>query len=74
MMWFSKKRMKLEMLKLEWRNRLPCTYDNGEFDKSDFILKKISCRWEYVLVEVVQGMLLKGNPVNVTDFLFRMLM
>ncbi|KAH3733764.1 hypothetical protein DPMN_040198 [Dreissena polymorpha] len=67
MMWFSKKRMELEMLKLEWRNRLPCTYDNVEFDESDVILKKIS--WEYVLVEVAQRMLLKGSPVNVTDFL-----
>ncbi|KAH3733703.1 hypothetical protein DPMN_040136 [Dreissena polymorpha] len=76
MMWFSKKRIKIEMLGLERLIRaVQSRDDNGEVDDTDFILQKISSRVRHVSIEVEQRMLLNGSSVyDLTNILYIMLM
>ncbi|KAH3773706.1 hypothetical protein DPMN_175074 [Dreissena polymorpha] len=76
MLWFSKKRMELEMLLLESVSRaLQCMDANGGVDSSAAILPEI-CRLDKVItLEVTQRMLVEGCAVNdVTDINKRMYM
>ncbi|KAH3705584.1 hypothetical protein DPMN_080661 [Dreissena polymorpha] len=61
MLWYSKKRMELEMLCLESNKRIAeCRYENY----SDFVLNAICFRREEVLIEVRQRMIQEGCSVN----------
>ncbi|KAH3705618.1 hypothetical protein DPMN_080695 [Dreissena polymorpha] len=65
MLWYSKKRMELEMLSLEAFKRLAeCRYENEMFDNSDFVLNAIRFRRIEVLIEVRQRMIQEGCSVN----------
>ncbi|KAH3733776.1 hypothetical protein DPMN_040210 [Dreissena polymorpha] len=76
MMWFSKKRMELEMLLLEYRiRRAEIKEKNGEVDYSDSILEKIWIRTSGILIQVAQRMFLKDSSANqLIDIYNRMLM
>ena len=76
MMWFSKKRMELEMLELEYRiRRAEIKEKNGEVDYSDSILEKIGSRRCDLLIQVAQQMFLKVSSANqLVDIFNRMLM
>ncbi|XP_052238071.1 uncharacterized protein LOC127849511 isoform X2 [Dreissena polymorpha] len=76
MMWFSKKRMELEMLRLEYRNRsMQCTDEHGKVEYSDFMLKKIENRIFDVINEVKVVAILNDSYINeLPDIGHRMLM
>ncbi|KAH3809327.1 hypothetical protein DPMN_137690 [Dreissena polymorpha] len=74
MLWYSMKRMELEMLELEHTNRLVPCLENGVLDKSDPILKEIRRRKREVLMEIKLRMIEEGYVVNgLTDILDQML-
>ncbi|KAH3694470.1 hypothetical protein DPMN_081910 [Dreissena polymorpha] len=65
MLWFSKKRMELEMLSLEYVNRhTECQNENGVVDKSDEIMQAILRRRIELQVEVALWMRVEGSAVN----------
>ena len=65
MLWFSKKRMELEIPSLEYVNiHTECQYENGVVDKSDEIMQAILRRRIELLVEVALWMRLEGSAVN----------
>ncbi|KAH3809301.1 hypothetical protein DPMN_137663 [Dreissena polymorpha] len=74
MLWYSMKRMELEMLLLEYLNRmLPC-YENGLLDKSNAILQEIRRRIGEIRMEIKLRMIEEGCAVNgLTDIIHRML-
>ncbi|KAH3733751.1 hypothetical protein DPMN_040185 [Dreissena polymorpha] len=76
MMWFSKKRMELEMLELERSIRcVEIGEKNVELDDSDSILEKISSRQCDLLIQVAQRMFLNVSSANqLIDIQNRMLM
>ncbi|KAH3733726.1 hypothetical protein DPMN_040160 [Dreissena polymorpha] len=76
MMWFSKKRIELEMLRLENRNRyMKCTDEHGKVEYSEFMLKKIENRILDVIKEVEVVAILNGSSINeLQDIGHRMLM
>ncbi|KAH3733860.1 hypothetical protein DPMN_040297 [Dreissena polymorpha] len=78
MLWFSKQRMKLEMLYMVFENRVfQCTDENLELDDSDIALKEIRRRIMEILKEVGQRMHQEGSLVfqfDPFDLLKRLLM
>ncbi|KAH3733759.1 hypothetical protein DPMN_040193 [Dreissena polymorpha] len=76
MMWFSKKRMELEMLRLEYDNRQEEIREKDwKVDYSDSILEKIKSRKCDILIQVAQRMFLKVSSANqLIDIYNRMLM
>ncbi|KAH3705643.1 hypothetical protein DPMN_080720 [Dreissena polymorpha] len=75
MLWYSKKRMELEMLCLETMKRIAeCRYENEMLNYSDFVQKSIGFRRKEVLIEVRQRMIQEGCSVNdLNDILDAML-
>ncbi|KAH3733142.1 hypothetical protein DPMN_039567 [Dreissena polymorpha] len=75
MLWFSKTRMELEMLRLEGQNRHEiCRDGNGEVNESDAILNAIVRREGELLMEVAQRMNTEGSGVyDIFDVLSRIL-
>ncbi|KAH3809288.1 hypothetical protein DPMN_137650 [Dreissena polymorpha] len=70
MLWYSMKRMELEMLNMEYFNR----YVNGVLDKSDAILQEIQRRLIEIMMEIKLRMIEEGCAVNdLTDIRYRML-
>ncbi|KAH3733693.1 hypothetical protein DPMN_040126 [Dreissena polymorpha] len=76
MLWFSRKRMELEMMSLEMKIRAAqCMDEIQETDDSDSILKKIMIHQLYLCIEVTKGIILNGSTVNdLIDIYYRMLM
>ncbi|KAH3734262.1 hypothetical protein DPMN_040701 [Dreissena polymorpha] len=76
LLWFSRRRMELEMLGLEWFNRAAkCSDENGVCDFSDFILQEIGRRMSEIDIEVRLRMYMEGNIVNDrVDIISRILM
>ncbi|KAH3796123.1 hypothetical protein DPMN_149690 [Dreissena polymorpha] len=76
MLWFSKRRIVLEMLGLEMRNRVvQCRNENGEVDESDAILQEMSRLQEVILMDMRQRMLVLGCAADYSlAFLHRILM
>ncbi|XP_052238073.1 uncharacterized protein LOC127849511 isoform X3 [Dreissena polymorpha] len=76
MMWFSKKRMEIEMLVLEYKNRcVEIREKTEEVDYSDSILEKIVSRQVDLLIQVAQRMFLTVSSANqLIDIHDRMLM
>ncbi|KAH3705620.1 hypothetical protein DPMN_080697 [Dreissena polymorpha] len=65
MLWYSKKRMELEMLHLEAMKRtVECRYENEMLNYSDFVLNAIRFRSAEVLLEVQLQMIQEGCSVN----------
>ncbi|KAH3705541.1 hypothetical protein DPMN_080618 [Dreissena polymorpha] len=65
MLWYSKKRMELEMLCLETLKRIAkCRCENALLYNSDFVLKSIRFRRKELLIEVRQRMIQEGCSVN----------
>ncbi|KAH3809354.1 uncharacterized protein LOC127834501 [Dreissena polymorpha] len=74
MLWYSMKRMELEMLELEYKNRMVPCYENGVLYKSDAIPQKMRRRMGEVLMEIALRMIEEGCAVNdLTDINDRML-
>ncbi|KAH3733281.1 hypothetical protein DPMN_039706 [Dreissena polymorpha] len=65
MLWFSKKRMELEILYLEFFNRdWKCLSENGVVDEYDDIKQEIIRRMVELTVEVAQRMRVEGYSVD----------
>ncbi|KAH3705636.1 hypothetical protein DPMN_080713 [Dreissena polymorpha] len=65
MLWYSKKRMELEMLCLEQEKRMSeYRYKNEMLNSSDFMLNSLRFRHGEVLMEVRQRMIQEGCSVN----------
>ncbi|KAH3733310.1 hypothetical protein DPMN_039736 [Dreissena polymorpha] len=65
MVWYSKKKMELELLYLEWVNRVTqCTDENQKVDDSDFIIQAIAMRNIEILIEMSQRMRHEGIDIN----------
>ncbi|KAH3734257.1 hypothetical protein DPMN_040696 [Dreissena polymorpha] len=65
MLWFSRRRMELEMLCMEMRNRATqCSDENGVCDFSDIIVQKIDKRVKEIKREVLLRMFMEGNCVH----------
>ncbi|KAH3705551.1 hypothetical protein DPMN_080628 [Dreissena polymorpha] len=75
MLWYSKKRMELEMLCLETMKRqAECRYENEMLNNSNFVLNSIRFRRREILIEVRQRMIQEGCSVNdLIDIEFAML-
>ncbi|KAH3798448.1 uncharacterized protein LOC127839088 [Dreissena polymorpha] len=75
MLWFSKTRIELEMLYLEYFNRaLKCKRENGEQDVPDFMLYAIRKRQEEIELEVGRRMRMEGCSINeIHKIIYRML-
>ncbi|KAH3734244.1 hypothetical protein DPMN_040683 [Dreissena polymorpha] len=72
LLWFSKRRMILEMIDLEWRLRIgQCRDENGVCDYSDIILQKLKRRRASILKIVGIRMFMEGSAPK--DILRRML-
>ncbi|KAH3733813.1 hypothetical protein DPMN_040248 [Dreissena polymorpha] len=72
MQWFSKKRMQIEMLRLEESIRaLKCRDANKVLNDSDFMLNAIWIRLEREYEEVKTLMLLEGSSVNALEDIHR---
>ncbi|KAH3850236.1 hypothetical protein DPMN_092643 [Dreissena polymorpha] len=68
LLWFSRRRMELEMLQLEYLNRdLQCIDENGECDDTDIILQAIYMRHIEIVRELIQRMFIEGSPVDDRD-------
>ncbi|KAH3803006.1 hypothetical protein DPMN_156704 [Dreissena polymorpha] len=69
MLWFSCKRMELEMLSIEYIKRgLQCTDENKEVDESDFIFNAIRTRMQERFTEVRERMHREGSSLqNLTE-------
>ncbi|KAH3705590.1 hypothetical protein DPMN_080667 [Dreissena polymorpha] len=68
MLWYSKKRMELEMLWLEEQKRIAeYIYKNEMLNSSDFMLNSLRFRRGEVLMEVRQRMIQEGCSVNDRD-------
>ncbi|KAH3741950.1 hypothetical protein DPMN_048680 [Dreissena polymorpha] len=76
MLWFSKKKMELEILLVEETNRyMKCKDENEVVNESDAILQEIRRRQEELVVEVAQRMHVEGSAVNdLRDIQCRLLM
>ena len=75
MLWFSKKRMELEMLHLEVNNiYVQCDGKNGVEAKSEAILQEIERRMSEIVMEVRLRMIEEGCAVNMLNIHKRMLM
>ncbi|XP_052267934.1 uncharacterized protein LOC127869415 isoform X3 [Dreissena polymorpha] len=65
LMWYSKKRVELELIVLKCRRRkLQCTDENGVIDRSDPIYQAIYERMYEILIEVRQRMNWEGSRLN----------
>ncbi|KAH3711157.1 hypothetical protein DPMN_070657 [Dreissena polymorpha] len=65
MLWFSKKRMEIEMLQLQENiRRVQCMDENLVVDYSDFIMNATCRRRQEILMEMRQILLLDGSSVN----------
>ncbi|KAH3733599.1 hypothetical protein DPMN_040030 [Dreissena polymorpha] len=72
MMWFSKRRIELEMLLMECVN---ISDENGEVDYSFIIVNAMKSRLKDILRELEQRILLEGSSVNdIPDIFERLLM
>ncbi|KAH3850383.1 hypothetical protein DPMN_092794 [Dreissena polymorpha] len=59
LLWFSRRRMEMEILTLEWTNRLAERDD----EDGDIILQEIWIRLKEILIEVCQWILILGRVV-----------
>ncbi|KAH3850264.1 hypothetical protein DPMN_092672 [Dreissena polymorpha] len=68
LLWFSRRRMELELLELEYMNRhVQCMDEDSEYDDTDIILQAIYWRQSQILWEVIQRMFIEGSAVNDRD-------
>ncbi|KAH3850361.1 hypothetical protein DPMN_092772 [Dreissena polymorpha] len=73
LLWFSRKRMKLEMLLLVWRNKSPmCRKEN--INSSDIILQEIRRRMTEVVEVVRLRIFMEGGIVNNQNDIFNRLL
>ncbi|KAH3875751.1 hypothetical protein DPMN_039027 [Dreissena polymorpha] len=75
MMWYSEKRLELEILDLMYMTKgAKCSDMNGEVNKSDTMLTAIEGRMNEILREIRQRMNWEGSRLNDLQVIYHMML
>ncbi|KAH3850384.1 hypothetical protein DPMN_092795 [Dreissena polymorpha] len=75
LLWFSTKRMELEIMWLELRIKFPlCRNGNGKYDDTDIIMQEIKRQLNEIVQVVRLRMLMEGSILNEQHIIFSRLL